>query len=59
MKRFLDFVNDAIYDLLIRGQANAEANGRDIIQPWVARWRRARRVRAAPAPAGRPGPPPV
>jgi hypothetical protein len=34
MKRFLDFVNDAIYDLLIRGQANAEANGRDIIQPW-------------------------
>jgi Domain of unknown function (DUF1931) len=34
MKRFLDFVNDIIYDLLIRGQANAEANGRDIIQPW-------------------------
>ena len=34
MKRFLDFVNEIIYDLLIRGQANAEANGRDIIQPW-------------------------
>ncbi len=34
MKRFLDFVNDIIYDLLVRGQATAEANGRDIIQPW-------------------------
>ena len=34
MKRFLDFVNEIIYDLLIRGQANAEANGRDTIQPW-------------------------
>jgi Domain of unknown function (DUF1931) len=33
MKRFLDFVNEAIYDLLLAGQATAEANGRDVIQP--------------------------
>ncbi len=31
MKRFLDFVNEAIYDLLLAGQATAEANGRDVI----------------------------
>jgi hypothetical protein len=28
-----DFVNDKIYDLLLRGVANAKANGRDIIEP--------------------------
>ncbi len=33
MKRYLDFVNDAIYDLLLAGQATAEANGKDIIRP--------------------------
>jgi hypothetical protein len=33
MKRYLDFVNRIIYDLLIAGQATAEANSRDIIQP--------------------------
>ncbi len=33
MKRFLDFVNQAIYDLLLAAQATAEANGRDIIVP--------------------------
>jgi hypothetical protein len=32
--RYLDFVNDAIYDLLIMGQATAKANGRDVIDPW-------------------------
>ena len=31
MKRFLDFVNQAIYELLLAGQATAEANGRDVI----------------------------
>jgi hypothetical protein len=34
IKRYLDFVNDAIYDLLIIGQATAKANARDIIEPW-------------------------
>ena len=34
VKRYLDFVNDAIYDLLVRGQAAAQANVRDIIEPW-------------------------
>ncbi len=45
MKRFLDFVNEIIYDLLIRGQANAEANGRDIIQPGICPSQRACRRR--------------
>ena len=31
IKRYLDFVNDAIYDLLLIGQATAKANVRDII----------------------------
>ena len=34
IKRYLDFVNDAIYDLLLIGQATAKANVRDIIEPW-------------------------
>ena len=34
VKRYLDFVNDAIYDLLIIGQATAKANARDVIEPW-------------------------
>lgn len=34
LKRYLDFVNDALYDLLIMGQATAKANLRDVIQPW-------------------------
>src|SRR5258708_37285557 len=33
IKRYLDFVNDAIYDLLLIGQATAKANIRDIIEP--------------------------
>ncbi len=33
IKRYLDFVNDAIYDLLIMGQGTAKANARDIIEP--------------------------
>jgi Domain of unknown function (DUF1931) len=34
LKRYSDFVNEKIYDLLIRGEAAAKANGRDIIQPF-------------------------
>src|SRR3984957_10685425 len=34
VKRYLDFVNDAIYDLLLIGQATAKDNLRDIIEPW-------------------------
>ena len=34
VKRYLDFVNDAIYDLLLMGQATAKANARDLIEPW-------------------------
>jgi uncharacterized protein DUF1931 len=34
LKRYSDFVNQKIYDLLLRGQATAQANGRDIIEPF-------------------------
>lgn len=34
LKRFSDFVNEKIYDLLIMAQATAKANGRDVIEPW-------------------------
>lgn len=33
LRRFDDFVNDRVYDLLLRGVANAKANGRDVIEP--------------------------
>ena len=33
VKRHLDFVDDALYDLLLIGQATAKANARDIIEP--------------------------
>jgi hypothetical protein len=33
LKRYAEFVNQKTYDLLLRGQAAAKANGRDIIQP--------------------------
>ena len=33
IKRYLDFVNDALYDLLLIGQATAKANVRDVILP--------------------------
>jgi hypothetical protein len=32
-KRYHDFVSGKVHDLLIRGQATAKANGRDIIEP--------------------------
>ena len=34
IKRYFNFVNDAIYDLLLMGQATAKANVRDVIEPW-------------------------
>jgi Domain of unknown function (DUF1931) len=33
IKRFDEFVNKKLHDLLVRGEAVAKANGRDIIQP--------------------------
>lgn len=33
LKRYSDFVHQKTYDLLLRGQATAKANGRQIIQP--------------------------
>jgi hypothetical protein len=33
LKRYTDFVNDKIYDLLLSAQAAAKANQRDVIQP--------------------------
>jgi hypothetical protein len=33
LKRYNGFVNDKIYDLLLRAQAAAKANGRDVIEP--------------------------
>jgi hypothetical protein len=34
VKRHGDFVNHKIADLLVRGEANAKANSRDVIEPW-------------------------
>ena len=34
IKRYLDFVKDALYDLLLIGQATAKANVREVILPW-------------------------
>ncbi len=34
VRRYLDFVNDVIYDLLLTGQATAKANMRDVVEPW-------------------------
>jgi Domain of unknown function (DUF1931) len=33
LKRYTDFVNHKIYDLLLRAEATAKANGRDIVEP--------------------------
>jgi hypothetical protein len=33
LKRYSDFVNHKVYDLLIRGEATAKANDRDLIEP--------------------------
>jgi hypothetical protein len=34
LKRYGDFVDLKLDDLLVRGEANARANDRDIIEPW-------------------------
>src|SRR3981081_1984542 len=34
LKRYSDFINHKVYDLLIRGEAAAKANGRNIIAPF-------------------------
>jgi hypothetical protein len=34
LRRYNDFVNQKVYDLLLIGQATAKANSRDIIEPW-------------------------
>ena len=34
LKRYSDFVNEEIYDLLLIGQATAKANSRDVIERW-------------------------
>ena len=34
LRRYSDFINRKVYDLLLIGQATAKANGRDIIEPW-------------------------
>ena len=34
LKRYSDFINRKLYDLLLRGEAAAKANGRDIIEPF-------------------------
>ncbi len=33
LKRYADFVNHKIYDLLLRAEATAKANGRDVVDP--------------------------
>ena len=34
LKRLEDFLNGKVGDLVIRGEANAKANQRDVIRPW-------------------------
>jgi len=34
LKRYSDFVFQQVYDLLVRAQATARANLRDVIEPW-------------------------
>jgi Domain of unknown function (DUF1931) len=34
LKRYGEFVDKKLYDLLLRGEAAAKANGRDVIQPF-------------------------
>jgi len=34
LRRYDDFVHRKIHDLLLRGEANAKANGRDVLQPF-------------------------
>jgi hypothetical protein len=34
LRRYADFVHGKTFDLLLRAEANAKANGRDVIQPF-------------------------
>ncbi len=34
LKRYTDFIDDKIYDLILIGKASAKANLRDVIEPW-------------------------
>jgi hypothetical protein len=34
LRRYSDFVHRKTHDLLVRGEATARANGRDVIEPW-------------------------
>ncbi len=34
LKRLENFVRQKVQDLVVRGEANAKANNRDVIQPW-------------------------
>jgi hypothetical protein len=34
LRRYSDFVERKLYDLLLIGQATAGANARDIVEPW-------------------------
>ncbi|MCW2878722.1 MAG: hypothetical protein JWQ95_2822 [Sphaerisporangium sp.] len=34
LKRYYDFLNQKVYDLLVIGQASAKANRRDILEPY-------------------------
>jgi hypothetical protein len=34
VKRYAEFVNQKLYDLLLVGQAHAGANGRDLVESW-------------------------
>jgi hypothetical protein len=34
LRRYEEFINHKVYDLLLRGQAAAKANGRDLIEPF-------------------------
>lgn len=34
LKRYSDFVNEELYDMLLIGQATAKANNRDVIERW-------------------------
>ena len=34
LRRYSDFVHKKTYDLLLRAEANAKANGRDVLQPF-------------------------
>jgi hypothetical protein len=34
LKRYLEFVNLRIYDMLLAARDTAQANGRDLVEPW-------------------------